>query len=376
MENKYKINVTNPPVWDIAFKDNTAKDPQQEIEYQKAVANHVSKEALKRIKQTPVYKNCRFNRLKGDMTITLSRPEKVNLKYYGSTTENFKQFVTDLFGVYRKYWRAVYEEVGRRLEEMPDEGALEAEASTQGIPDFGITLPEEGSSLNLQESEMEDLKGEDNNPIVNIDPNRTGWKDKHEEGKANELKKSIDTKIKGYKKDIAKYETKILTNPKNKEKYMDLIEDIKDRISNLEQSIKDIDFLGADQENKYAFLKTTGGKHTVWKSKESGVVIIETSDEGFSIHEITHIRQSLEAGGLKFSKKDNKLLNSGSSAKQRADKEVEAYKMQHSYNGSFSGSTFLKGINYKTVGNIQDENHKLVYPEIYNLVNPTSNSSK
>ena len=79
------------------------------------------------------------------------------------------------------------------------------------------------------------------------------------------------------------------------------------RISNLNISKADIDVLGADQNNVYALSPISGGEHKVRQGSD-GKVYIETSSEALSIHEITHVRQSLDAGGLKFST-NGELLN-------------------------------------------------------------------
>ncbi|MCL2312659.1 MAG: RHS repeat-associated core domain-containing protein, partial [Firmicutes bacterium] len=189
--------------------------------------------------------------------------------------------------------------------------------------------------------------------IKNIETQRAMWKTKMEE-----QRKQMD--LHKWDVNLTKYE-----NAKN------AYEDYGERIKNLDQSIIDINFLHADTENKYAFNKTNGGKHFVVKDP-NGIVYIETSGDEFSIHEITHIRQSLKAGGLKFGTKGaekNKLLNAGTgiSPFRRSYNEVEAYQMQHSFNGSFRGARFLNEINYNSVGNMRNENYpfELIYPEIH-----------
>ena len=146
-------------------------------------------------------------------------------------------------------------------------------------------------------------------------------------------------------------------------------EDYGERIKNLDQSIIDINFLHADTENKYAFHKTNGGKHSVIKDP-NGIVYIETSGDEFSIHEITHIRQSLMMGGLRFKGgQSGKLEYAGYRFEENAaaDYEIEAYQKQHSFNGSFRGARFLNEINLWSVGNMRDEKYKLIYPFIYDL---------
>ena len=149
MANRYKIKVNNCPCWDITFKDNPEKDLKKEAKFQETIIRKVWKEAEEKIKQEALGKY-RFDRLKGDMEITYNCRESAHLQYSGSTAENLAQFEADISSVCYEFFRTVYEEIGRELEEMPDEGALEEEASMQSIPDFGITLlEEECSSLNL-----------------------------------------------------------------------------------------------------------------------------------------------------------------------------------------------------------------------------------
>ena len=100
-----------------------------------------------------------------------------------------------------------------------------------------------------------------------------------------------------------------------------------------------------------------GGIHQVWKG-EDGKVYIDTSSEAMSIHEITHVKQSLESGGLEFSE-GGQLLNAGIRAPMRdryaaiSQMEVDAYRMQYSFDCSFPGrAKSLNDINAHSVGNI------------------------
>ena len=87
-------------------------------------------------------------------------------------------------------------------------------------------------------------------------------------------------------KDISKQERKIA--------------DFESRISNLNQSKSDYWFLGHDSQ-KYKLTQVSGeGAHKV-RLENNGTISIETSEDALSIHEITHVRQALDAGGLEFS---------------------------------------------------------------------------
>ena len=94
--------------------------------------------------------------------------------------------------------------------------------------------------------------------------------------------------------------------------------------------------LGADQNNVYALSSISGGEHKVRQGSD-GKVYIETSSDALSIHEITHVRQSLDAGGLKFST-NGELLNAGVGIKGISNMEIVAYKMQYSYDRSVVSS--------------------------------------
>jgi hypothetical protein len=136
-----------------------------------------------------------------------------------------------------------------------------------------------------------------------------------------------------------------------------------DRHKNLEQAKSDIDLLGSDQSNTYVLSSISGGQHKVIQGSDTKIYI-QTSSESLSIHEISHVRQSLNAGGLKFSS-NGELLNAGIGVRGVAKMEVEAYQIQYSLDKSFPGKTTkgLQGIDVHSVGNIQD-NGKLVYPVI------------
>lgn len=103
----------------------------------------------------------------------------------------------------------------------------------------------------------------------------------------------------------------------------------------MNQSKSDIDLLGHDSQ-KYKLTQVSGeGAHKV-RLENNGTISIETSEDALSIHEITHVRQALDAGGLEFSD-SGCLKNPGTRAKgsQRyiaiSEAEIEAYKMQYSY---------------------------------------------
>ena len=145
------------------------------------------------------------------------------------------------------------------------------------------------------------------------------------------------------------------------------------RITNLNQSKDDIDLLGDDPHNVYVFSTIGGGEHHV-RLGDDNRVYIETSSDGLLIHEITHIRQSLMAGGLDFSGK-GELLNVGNKYKGEekymiiSNMEIEACKMQYSYDKSFPGNVkSINDINIYSVGEIMNGGNP-TYLHIYKYMN-------
>ncbi len=203
-----------------------------------------------------------------------------------------------------------------------------------------------------------------NNPIRRTDPTGMIWDDPEE---AEKLKKDIDKKITSLNKNIAKNQVKLDKGGLSEKQIAKLeskISEANDRISNLTTSKGDIDNLGADKNNIYDLSNISGGQHKVRQGSD-GKVYIETSSNALSIHEISHVRQSLDAGGLKFSS-NGELLNAGKGVRGISAMEVEAYKIQYSFDKSFPGSTGgkgLQGIDVHSVGNIRDGG-KFVYPVI------------
>ena len=212
-----------------------------------------------------------------------------------------------------------------------------------------------------------------NNPVQLVDPTGMKWEKPKE---AEALKAKIDNKVASLRTQISKDKER-LANGNLKEKQInkinDRINEAQMRIDNLENSREDIDFLGNEEETTFAFLKTEGGRHSV-KRSSSGKILIETSLDALSIHEITHIIQSWQAGGLEFNSEGN-LLNAGVNAPTRdryqaiSNMEIEAYKRQYSFDLSFpeSGIRRLNDINIHSVGRIRDSSGEPVYPLIKEL---------
>lgn len=109
-------------------------------------------------------------------------------------------------------------------------------------------------------------------------------------------------------------------------------------------------------------------------------LIIETSEDAFSVHEIGHVRQSLESGGLEFND-SGYLINSGtreSPGKQYdaiSKAEIEAYQIQYSYRpGSLPKrirNIFEIDVHY--VGSIMNPDGSVGYPVIRDYSNYLKN---
>ena len=204
------------------------------------------------------------------------------------------------------------------------------------------------------------------NPIRWIDRKGMKWEDPKE---AEKLKNQINTKIESIKKDISNYQKKLMQeglSTRKVEKINEQINEAESRIFNLNKSKSDIDLLGQDENNTYVLTRIDGGRHTV-RQGNNEKVYIETSSDALSIHEITHVRQSLTSGGLRFGR-GGELLNAGKSLAAIANMEIEAYRMQYSFDTTFPGNTYGKGLNgidLQSVGNIMDDQHQIVYPIIY-----------
>ena len=118
----------------------------------------------------------------------------------------------------------------------------------------------------------------------------------------NKLQKGIEKE----KVKIGRLESK----GKDTTKSMDKIEDFNNRIDYLNRNKDNVKRLGTDQDNIYAIGSTAGdGVNTVRKD-EDGKVVIQADGTARILHEITHIVQSLDTGGLLFSN-NSILCNAG-----------------------------------------------------------------
>lgn len=153
------------------------------------------------------------------------------------------------------------------------------------------------------------------------------------------------------------------------------IEDYDEQVNNLRQALSDIDLLENDENHYYALTDNWGDESHV-RIGAGGIVLIDTSSDGISLHEIHHVAQSLLARGLEFSENGflkNAALNRGVDKGRGiqlyeaiASQEIEAYKIQFSMDGKvpMCGVNSLKGINVESVGALVNAQGGAAYPAI------------
>ena len=201
-----------------------------------------------------------------------------------------------------------------------------------------------------------------NNPISLRDGDGKKWensKDKEFLIKSiNERIESLNKSIQRLEKRIEKAEQKTLNERAKRltTRRNDLIK----RGDNLNKALTYIETLEKDAATfRLTEPSSNNGFHHVVKGKDE-VINIEGRNTGFHLHEITHIVQSLEAGGLQFNK-DGFLVNVGNMI-GKIKNEVNAYKIHFSYDGYYPVKALsLDDINENTLLFIRTEDGKQVY---------------
>lgn len=146
------------------------------------------------------------------------------------------------------------------------------------------------------------------------------------------------------------------------------LNDVIGHIDYLNKAIDAIHQLGNDPNMFFFDQKGEGSDSYVYKGNNRHVGIAKTSD-ATAVHEIIHISQFLNAGGLAFNK-DNRLYNAGlfmsndpiEQLQKCAENEREAYKAQYAADSSpnkdtlpaFLGKDGLKGITIEKIGNLHN----------------------
>ena len=208
-----------------------------------------------------------------------------------------------------------------------------------------------------------------NNPILLCDKYGLIWEDKAK-SKIEHIQNELSKKIKYYENNVIDKIIYLLQSDISDKKRERKEKELEDDLTNLQyllNSYNDINLLANDKDNIYGLTKTDeNGAHYVYK--EGNVVFIEYSSDALIVHEVGHIRQSLEHGGLEFAP-SGKLLNSGrKNSRDFSNNEVEAYRLQYAFDKkSFPGVgvSNILDINYDTVGTLLDPEGNLRYPKIY-----------
>ena len=208
-----------------------------------------------------------------------------------------------------------------------------------------------------------------NDPIKYIDPLGMIWEDQKQ---ADELKGKIENRKRQLAKRRKKLQEKIAKRSakgKSTKKQEKSIATIDERTDQLNQSINDINALGADQNNIYRLVSGDNqgaGKHGVTKG-DDGVINIYGSNDGLYIHEIRHTAMALaSAEGLSFDKNNNLLGTSPQT--YGADDEVAGYKAQWGYTGRGPGAADSRWGVIENIANLRDDKGNYAYPYIRNNV--------
>ena len=172
-----------------------------------------------------------------------------------------------------------------------------------------------------------------NNPVNLVDPTGMKWENKDD---AEELYAIIRTRINETIFQIFLQSQNIqdnieIWNSGQLKEERSKLEGYHANLSILSQALTDIKILDKDRHTYVLDKNDYDDGHHVMRSKD-GKVHIQTSSDALTGHEMTHIRQSLVEGSLRF--KNNMLLYANAELADMANFEIEAYKVQHAIDPS------------------------------------------
>jgi len=203
-----------------------------------------------------------------------------------------------------------------------------------------------------------------NNPINRIDPTGMIWEDPKD---AERLNKSVNNRIQSIGNDNAKIQAQIDKgglSEKKLDKLQDRLADNNSKVGLLNQSLGDIKAIG-EAKDTYALTgpSQSDGTHGVVKDSK-GVIQIEGSNTGLHLHEMRHVGQSIQAGGIKFNSK-GQLLNPARTKEGGRINEVNAYQVGYSYDGQYPvPASSLKDINQTSLMDIKFPDGTPVYEKL------------
>lgn len=105
-----------------------------------------------------------------------------------------------------------------------------------------------------------------------------------------------------------------------------MINENKEKITLLENSMTTIIDMGNDQEYIYSFESTDVNQPHMVRQGEDGTIFVQASSDSMALHEITHVGQSLRNGGLVFV--GGMLRNASTELSGAAKNETVAYRTQ------------------------------------------------
>ncbi len=145
-------------------------------------------------------------------------------------------------------------------------------------------------------------------------------------------------------KEVKRLNNEISSEQKGIDKDNAKIADLNTQNALLTTSSNDIDRLRADPDHDFRFVAPAydDGTHHV-TGGEGRVVEIEGSNDGLYIHEIRHVGQAFDAGGLRFTP-GHLMINPGRNGNERVANEVNSYQIQYSFNGTTLPGTYPRNV--------------------------------